>query len=213
MGNVKSLVALFIEGLVCGAHAEVEVNEAGQAEAEQQAVAMDQAEAETDLKVPEVLNDLYVLVVHDPADETGAEQLVEAIQPRLSVPVRTSSLVAEAEQKAKDAEVALLLVSKNLEDNWELIEAVAKVLPNSLVPILIDEVMANTKDWMGVLTWYFSGDLFINFCKPTEDAADDVMREALAAKGRAVGAPGRRSFHAFLSHEWGKDKWVHKMAI
>ncbi|GBG35266.1 Hypothetical Protein FCC1311_114892, partial [Hondaea fermentalgiana] len=199
---------------VGGAHAEVGGNEAAQAEAERQAVAVGQAEAETDhLEVPEVLCDLSVLIVHDPADETVAEQLVDAIQPRLSLPVRTGSHVAEAELEAKNAEVALLLVSKKLEDNWELIEAVAKVLPNSLVPILIDEGMANTKDWMGALAWYISDDLFINFCKPTKDAADWVMSEAVAAKGRAVGAPGRRSFHAFLSHEWGKDKWVHKMAI
>ncbi|GBG35158.1 Hypothetical Protein FCC1311_113812, partial [Hondaea fermentalgiana] len=156
---------------------------------------------------------IVILIVHDPTDETVAEQLVDAIQPRLSVPVRTGSHVAEAEQEAKNAEVALLLVSKKLEDNWELIEAVAKILPNSLVPILIDEAMANTKDWMGALAWYISDDLFINLCKPTKDAADWVMAEALAAKGRAVGMPGRRSFHAFLSHEWGKDKWVHKMAI
>ncbi|GBG35283.1 Hypothetical Protein FCC1311_115062, partial [Hondaea fermentalgiana] len=154
-----------------------------------------------------------MLVVYDPTDETVAEQLVDAIQPRLSVPVCTGSLVAKAEQEAKNAEVALLLVSKKLEENWELIEAVANVLPNSLVPILIDEAMANTKDWMGALAWYISDDLFINFCKPTKDAADWVMSEAVAAKGRVVGVPGRRNFHAFLSHEWGKDKWVHKMAI
>ncbi|GBG35181.1 Hypothetical Protein FCC1311_114042, partial [Hondaea fermentalgiana] len=194
----KSLIARFNGGRAGGAHAEV--NEAAQAEAERQAVVVDQAEAETELVVPEVLNDLSVLIVHDPADETVAEQLVDAIQPRLSVPVRTGSHVAEAEQEAKNAEVALLLVSKKLEDNWELIEAVAKILPNSFVPILIDEAMANTKDWMGALAWYISDDLFINFCKPTKDAADWVMAEALAAKGRAAGAPGRRSFHAFVAH-------------
>ncbi|GBG33691.1 Hypothetical Protein FCC1311_099142 [Hondaea fermentalgiana] len=144
---------------------------------------------------------IAVLVVHDPADESLAQQLIVAIEPRLSVPVRTGSQVAEAEQEAKNAEVALLLVSKKLEDNWELIEAVAKTLPNSLVSILIDEAMAHPKHWMGALAWYISDDLFINFCKPTKDAADSVMAEALAAKGRAVGMPGRRSFHVFLSHD------------
>ncbi|GBG35113.1 Ankyrin repeat domain-containing protein 50, partial [Hondaea fermentalgiana] len=186
MVRVKSLIARFNEGRVGGAHAEVEVDEA---------------------------KDLSVLIVHDPADETVAEQLVDAIQPRLSVPVHTASEDTEAEKEAKNAEVALLLVSMALQDNWKLVEAAARVLPNTLVPILIDENMKDTKKWKGAIAWYIPGDLFINFCKPTKDAADEVMSEALAAKARAAGAPGHRSFHAFLSHEWGKDKWVHKMAI
>ncbi|GBG16246.1 Hypothetical Protein FCC1311_117212, partial [Hondaea fermentalgiana] len=120
-----------------------EVNEAAQAEAELYTAASEQAEALR--SPPEVLADVAVLVVHDPADETVAEQLVDAIQPHLSVAVCTGSHAAEAEQEAKNAEVALLLVSKNLEDNWELIEAVARILPNALVPILIDDTMYEQK--------------------------------------------------------------------
>ncbi|GBG31922.1 Protein TANC1 [Hondaea fermentalgiana] len=156
---------------------------------------------------------IAMLVVYDPTDKTVAKKLVDAIQPRLSLPVRTVSHAKDAEQKAKNADVALLLVSKKFENNMKLIKAVAKILPNSLVPIIIDKAMTNTKDWKGALAWYISDDLFINFCKPTKDAADWVMAEALAAKDRVEDVPWRRSFHVFLSHEWGKDNWVHKIAI
>ncbi|GBG34757.1 Guanine nucleotide-binding protein subunit beta-2-like 1 [Hondaea fermentalgiana] len=211
VGRVKSLIALFNSGRVGKSYAEAEVYEVARAEAELQTAASEQREAY--LEVPKVIDDLTVLVVHDPTDETVAEQLVDAIQPRLSLPVRIASHVAETEQEAKNAEVALLLVSMAFQDNWELIEAVAKVLPNSLVPILIDEAMVNPKEWKGALAWYISDDLLIDYCKPAMDATNEVMTEALAAKGRVADPPCYRSFHAFLSHELGKNKWVHKMAI
>ncbi|GBG35182.1 Hypothetical Protein FCC1311_114052, partial [Hondaea fermentalgiana] len=139
----QTLIAFFNGGRVGGAHAEVEVNEAAQAEAELHTAASEQAEALR--SPPEVLADVAVLVVHDPADETVAEQLIDAIQPRLSVPVRIASKATEAEEEAKNVSVALLLVSMALQGNRMLVEAVARVLPNALVPILIDDTMYEQK--------------------------------------------------------------------
>ncbi|GBG35112.1 Ankyrin repeat domain-containing protein 50, partial [Hondaea fermentalgiana] len=195
-----------------------EVNDAAQAEAELHTAASEQAEAPLD--PPEVLADVAVLVVHDSADESLAEQLVDAIQPHLSVPVRTASKAAEAEEAAKNASVALLLVSMALQGNWMLVEAVARVLPNALVPILIDKKMANPKTWGGAIAWYLPNDLYVEFFEPEKANIAFLVGQVKAARTRAIEGTSVKKFHAFLSHEWGKkdkwgkeDKWVHKMAI
>ncbi|GBG35089.1 Hypothetical Protein FCC1311_113122, partial [Hondaea fermentalgiana] len=207
MGRVQDLIARFNKGHVGGAYPEVEGDEATQAEAERQAVTMNQAEALPE--DPEVLNDIAVLVVHDPADETVAEQLVEAIQPRLSVPVHTARQAAEAEKEAKNAEVALLLVGSALQSNWKLVEAAARVLPNALVPILIDDTMYEQKDWKGAIAWYMPNLLYVDFCDPIRADIHAIMAQVFAARARASPTLNSKDFHFFVSHEWS----AHEKAI
>ncbi|GBG35085.1 WD repeat-containing protein pop2, partial [Hondaea fermentalgiana] len=203
MVSVQDLIARFNRGRVGGAHAEVEVNEAAQTEAELQVVVEDQAEEGADLGVPEVLNDFSVLVVHDPADETVAEQLVEAIQPHLSVPVHTARQAAEARKEAKNAEVALLLVGPALQSNWKLVEAAARVLPNALVPILIDDTMYEQKNWKGAIAWYMPDLFYVDFCDPNKADVRAIMAQVFAARTRVSPALDSKDFHFFVSHERG----------
>ncbi|GBG35272.1 Hypothetical Protein FCC1311_114952, partial [Hondaea fermentalgiana] len=127
--------------------------------------------------------------------------------------MRTASEAAEAKEKAKSASVALLLVSVALQDNWKLVEAAAMVLPNALVPILINRNIANPKTWVGAIAWYLPNDLYVEFFEPEKANIAFLIGQVEAARARATESTSIKKFHAFLSHEWGKNQFVHKMAI
>ncbi|GBG35313.1 Hypothetical Protein FCC1311_115362, partial [Hondaea fermentalgiana] len=93
------------------------------------------------------------------------------------------------------------------------------VLPNALVPILINRNMANPKTWDGAIAWYLPNDLYVEFFEPEQANIAFLISQVKAAQARATERTSIKKFHAFLSHEWGKkdkgkeDKWVHKLAI
>ncbi|GBG35024.1 Protein TANC1, partial [Hondaea fermentalgiana] len=182
----------------------VEVNDVAQAEAELHTAASEQAEALR--SPPEVLADVAVLVVHDPADETVAEQLVDAIQPHLSVPVCTASEAAEALKQAKVAKVvAAVLVSAALQENEALIKAVADKLPNNLVPVVVDETMRWQKSWRGAISWYMANELYFDYRAPEKADLSSFVRQIRA---KSLGEQ-LETFDVFMSHEWGENGEIH----
>ncbi|GBG34749.1 L-Ala-D/L-Glu epimerase, partial [Hondaea fermentalgiana] len=96
-----------------------------------------------------------------------------------------------------------------LQDNWKLVEAVARVLPNALVPILIDDTMYEQKDWKGAIAWYMPNLLYVDFCDPVKANIHAIMAQVDAARVRVSPALNSKEFHFFVSHEWG----VHDKAI
>ncbi|GBG31267.1 Vegetative incompatibility protein HET-E-1 [Hondaea fermentalgiana] len=107
------------------------------------------------------------------------------------------------------ADVAAILVSAALQQNEALVEAVARKLPNALIPVIVDETMILQKAWHGAISYYMANELHFDYCDPVSAIVSYLLDQILA---KASGAPPIKVFDAFISHEWGVHDTAKELA-